>query len=104
MCLARRTKYVGHQVYSVERVSETIKVSKETKHSLIKVAARLQESTGKRVNFDQAIQHLISLSEKRPDLLDKAFGSVRGLNLQELYKERRLDEQRTKLLAKAQAV
>ncbi len=77
-------------------MSETIKVSKETKHSLIKVAARLQESTGKRVDFDEAIKHLMELSEKRPDLLDKAFGSVPGLKKEDLYRERRLDELRAK--------
>lgn len=85
-----------YQVYLVEKVSDTIKVSKETKRSLVKVAARLQESFGRRVDFDEAIQHLMSLSEKRPDLLDRAFGSVPGLKLQDLYKERWLDEQRTK--------
>ncbi|MGI0081204.1 MAG: VapB-type antitoxin [Nitrososphaerales archaeon] len=80
----------------VDKVSETIKVSKETKRSLVKVAARLQESVGKRVDFDEAIQHLMSLSEKRPDLLDKAFGSIPGLKVQDLHRERRADEQRAK--------
>ncbi len=78
-------------------MSETIKVSKETKQSLIKIAARLQENKGKRVDFDEAIQHLMSSSEKkRPDLLDKLFGSVPGLKMQDLQRERRLDELRSK--------
>ncbi len=49
-------------------MSETIKVSKETKRSLLKVAAKLQASTRKRIDFDEAIQHLVSLSDKRPIL------------------------------------
>ena len=77
-------------------MSETIKVSKQTKQSLIKIAARLQEDTGRRIDFDEAIQHIMSLTEKRPDLLNKVFGSVPKLNIQDLYNERRLDELRTK--------
>ena len=64
-------------------MSETIKVSTETKKSLIKVAARLQESKGRRVDFDEAIQHLMSLSDKRTELLDRAFGSGPGLKIQD---------------------
>ena len=77
-------------------MSETIKVSKQTKQSLIKIAARLQEDTGRRIDFDETIQHIMSLTEKRPDLLNKAFGSVPKLNIKDLYRERRLDELRTK--------
>jgi hypothetical protein len=79
-------------------VSSTIKVSKETKNSLTKVAARLQEKSGKRVDLDEAIQHLLSASnqseEKKPELLDKIFGSVPQLSVKDLRSERRLDEQR----------
>lgn len=80
-------------------MSETIKVSKETKNSLIRIAARLQENTGRRVDFDEAIQHLMlssSLRKRRPELLEKAFGSVPGLKVQDLYDERRFDELRAK--------
>jgi hypothetical protein len=59
----------------VEKASETIKVSKETKRSLIKEAARLQGKSGKKVDFE-AIGHLKSRSEKRPELLDSVFGSL----------------------------
>jgi hypothetical protein len=79
------------------KVSETIKVSKETKKSLLRVAAKLQDERGKRVDFDEAIQHLVSLTEKkRPELLNRFFGSVPQMRLEDLYKERRLDEQRAK--------
>jgi len=77
-------------------VSETIKVSKETKRSLIKVAAKLQESSGKKIDFDEAIRHLISVSERRPDLLDKVFGSVPELSSRDLREERKSDELRAK--------
>ena len=83
----------------VEKVSETIKASKETKQSLVRIAARLQENMGKRVDFDEAIRHLISSSEtkrKRPELLNEFFGSAPGLSVQDLYKERRFDELRAK--------
>jgi hypothetical protein len=77
-------------------VSETIKVSKETKRSLLKVAAKLRASTRKRIDFDEAIQHLVSLSDKRPDLLDRVFGSVPRLTLEDMRKERESDELRAK--------
>ena len=78
-------------------MSDTIKVSKETKQSLIRIAARLQENTGKRVDFDETIQHLMSLTgDKKPDLLDKVFGSVPALRTRDLYEERRLDKRRAK--------
>ncbi len=80
----------------MDKVSETIKVSKETKQSLIRVAAKLQESSGKRVDLDEAIQHLVSASEKRPDLLEKAFGSASGIKIEDMLNERRLDERRAK--------
>lgn len=78
-------------------MSETIKVSKEVKKSLIRVAAKLQDETGRRIDLDEAIRHLISPSyKKRPELLDQIFGSVPKLGIKDVYKERRLDELRTK--------
>jgi hypothetical protein len=85
-------------VYLVLKVSETIKVSKETKQSLVRLAARLQEKAGKRIDLDEAIQHLISSSqikEMKPELLDGVFGSVPKLSIRDLRSERRLDELRT---------
>ncbi|MGI0079449.1 MAG: hypothetical protein ACRECH_07485 [Nitrososphaerales archaeon] len=38
-------------------MSETIRVSKHTKEALLRTAARLQEQTGRRVDFDEAINH-----------------------------------------------
>jgi len=76
-------------------VSETIKVSRETKQSLVRVAARLQEKAGKRIDLDEAIQYLISsthVKEGKPEILDEVFGSVPTLSIRDLRSERRLDE------------
>ena len=75
-------------------MSSTIKVSKQTKDSLTRVAARLQEKSGKRVDLDEAIQHLLSSSESQenPELLDRVFRSVPNLSVKDLRSERRLDE------------
>ena len=73
-------------------------MSGETKRSLIRVAARLQEKAGKRIDLDEAIQHLISSQEKedrRPELLDKVFGRVPTLSIRDLRAERHQDELRT---------
>ena len=48
-------------------MSETIKVSRLTKEMLVRVAAKLQERLGRRVDLDEAIRHLmVSTSPKRP--------------------------------------
>jgi len=89
-----------HFVYRVDNVSETIRVARETKEALLRVAARLQEQTGKRVDFDEAISHLVRQEDKSPDSFMKFVGSVKRLKeaslRAELVKERRLDELRAK--------
>lgn len=84
----------------VDIVSETIRVSRETKEALLRVAARLQESTGRRVDFDEAISHLARLEDRSPDSFAKFVGSLRGMKLggalEELSRERKLDELRAK--------
>jgi hypothetical protein len=84
----------------VNNVSETIRVSRQTKEALLRVAARLQERTGKRVDFDEAINHLVHQEDKSPDTFMNFVGSARGLEsgilLDELAKERRQDELRAK--------
>lgn len=85
----------------MNKVSETIRVAARTKEALLRVAARLQEETGRRVDFDEAISHLIMLEDKNPDSFMKFVGSAKGgknanLLLKELAKERRLDELRVK--------
>ncbi len=81
-------------------MSETIRVSKETKEALLRLAARLQESTGKRVDFDAAIAHLVMKEDKDPNAFARFVGSVTGVEAEEildaLVDERRLDEFRAK--------
>jgi len=77
-------------------VSTTIKVSKITKERLVRVAAKLQERYGRRVDLDEAIRYLLELEERRPELLDSIVGSVPTLSIEELYQERKRDEERIK--------
>lgn len=75
-------------------MSQTIRVSKYTKLLLMRLAAKLQEKLGRRVNLDETIRYLLILREKNPDLLREFLGSVPSLSTEELYKERRADEER----------
>ena len=77
-------------------MSTTIKVSKITKERLVRVAAKLQERYGRRVDLDEAIRYLLELEERRPELLDSVVGSVPTLSIEELYQERKRDEERIK--------
>lgn len=77
-------------------MSVTIRVSKLTKEMLTRVAARLQERYGRRVDLDEAIRYLLGLEERRPELLESVVGSVPSLSLKELYEERRRDEERAR--------
>jgi len=80
--------------YLVDKVSYTIKVSKFTKVLLARYAAKLQERLGRRVSFDEALRHLLVSRDKRPEFLAEVFGSVRGLSSEEVFRERRLDDER----------
>lgn len=75
-------------------MSETIKVSRYTKESLLRVAANLQERTGRRIDFDEAIRHLLHTQNRKSKSLEKVFGSVPEIKLEELYEERKADERR----------
>lgn len=82
-------------------LSETIRVTKQTKEALLRVAARFQEEAGRRIDFDEAINRLVMQEEKKtPDSFLKFVGSVRGVKvadlLEDLRKERKLDELRAK--------
>ncbi|RLE64636.1 MAG: hypothetical protein DRJ47_07210 [Thermoprotei archaeon] len=78
----------------VDKVSQTIKVSKLTKVLLARYAARLQEKLGRRVSFDEALRHLLVSCDKKPELLTEVLGSVPGLSSKEVFQERRLDYER----------
>ena len=75
-------------------MSQTIKVSKFTKVLLAKYAAKLQERLGRRVSFDEALRHLLVARDKKPELLAEVFGSVPEVSSQEVFRERRLDDER----------
>ena len=82
----------------VETVSEMIRVSRQTKEALLRIAARLQERTGRRVDFDEAIGHLVREQDRSPESFMKFVGSVKGPKsvdlLRDLAEERRSDEAR----------
>ena len=73
-------------------MSETIKVSKEAKRELLRVAAAIQAREGRRVDLDEAIKHLLRAGRPRPELLDSVFGAVPTLTIEDLQEERRRDE------------
>jgi len=73
----------------------TVRVSKRTKELLFRYAAKLQLKLGRKVDLDEAIRHLLRV-EGKLDILDGLFGSVPELSVQELMKERKLDEERAK--------
>lgn len=77
-------------------MSETIKISKEAKEELLRVAAGIQSREGRRVDLDEAIKYLLRTGRRRPEILASIFGAVSGLRLDDLYEERAKDEQRAK--------
>ncbi len=89
---------VVYFVYRGDIVSVTIRVSRSTKEALLRVAARMQEHAGRRVDLDEAIARLAA-SEKIPGAFESFVGSVKSADasavLEVLASERRLDEQRT---------
>ncbi len=71
-----------------------IRVSKNTKERLIRLAARLQEERGRKVSLNEAIKFLLDSRERRPELLNSIFGSIPDLSSENLYEERKKDEER----------
>jgi hypothetical protein len=76
----------------------TISVTEEVKQKLLKIASKLQIKLGRRVDLDEALQYLLSEREKKPWLLEKACKPLSGGEemLDELYRERKFDEERLK--------
>jgi hypothetical protein len=78
----------------------TISVTDDVKEKLLKVASELQIKLGRRVDLDEALRFLLSEREKKPWLLEAACSPVPDAEkvakeaLDELYQERRLDEER----------
>ena len=74
----------------------TISVTDDAKRKLLKIALQLQLKLGRRVDLDEALRFLISEWEKNPQLLEEACKPMLDIEetLQELYTERKLDEER----------
>ena len=74
----------------------TISVTDDVKEKLLKIASELQIKLRRRVDLNEAIHFLMSQREKKPQLLEEACRpSVEAEKvLQELYSERRRDEER----------
>jgi len=75
-------------------MSELIRVSKEVKKKLVKLAAEMQQEKGKKISLNYAIDLLIDFyynRRKNPQLLISLFGSIKGLR-EEFEKSRREDE------------
>jgi hypothetical protein len=76
-------------------MSELIRVSKEVKKKLVKLAAEMQQEKGEKISLNYAIDLLIDFyynyRRKNPQLLISLFGSVKGLR-EEFEKSRREDE------------
>jgi hypothetical protein len=77
-------------------VMTTIAVTDEVKEKLLRVASELQIKFGRRVDLDEALRYVLSEREKKPWLLEEACKPMLGGEeaLRELYRERRLDEER----------
>ena len=78
-------------------VSETIRVSKEVKRELLKIMAELQAQRGERVDFNDAIEFLLSLyKRKNVESLRRLVGLVPEVNAEDLAEERRKEVAREK--------
>ena len=69
----------------------TIMVKDDVKQDLLKYAAELQLKLGHRVDYNEAIRHLLMERRKHPALLDEACKPIPGAEeaIEELLAERR---------------
>jgi predicted CopG family antitoxin len=75
---------------------ETVKIKAEIKRKLVRLIGKLEMKYGRKFSIDDAINYLLE-KEKKPELLDKAFGIAKGIDLYEtLRAERENDEERAK--------
>ncbi|AGE71868.1 hypothetical protein [Sulfolobus acidocaldarius] len=72
----------------------TIKVKARTKQKLIKLIGKLEMKYGRKYTVDDAINYLLKESKvKRPELLDQVFGVAKGVELYEMLKAGRSDDE-----------
>jgi hypothetical protein len=77
----------------------TISVTTNVKKRLLEFASELQIKLGRRVDFNEAIEFLLSQQQKKdPELLREACKPTPGAEgaVEELLKERQLDEERVR--------
>lgn len=74
----------------------TISIKEDIKEELLKYASELQIKLGRRVDYNEAIRHLLMQRRKRPALLKEACVPMPGIDdaRRALQEERRLDEER----------
>jgi len=74
----------------------TISIKEDVKEELLKFASELQIKLGRRVDYNEAIRHLLMQRRKRPGLLKEACTPMPGADeaRRALLGERRLDEKR----------
>ena len=74
----------------------TISIKENVKEELLKFASELQIRLGRRVDYNEAIRHLLRRRRRRPVLLKEACTPMPGAEdaRRALVKERRRDEER----------
>lgn len=83
------------KVTKVEKV-DTIKVKASTKRELVKLMGKLEAKYGRKFSIDDAINYLLQ-KQARPELLDQIFGIAKDINLYEVLRnERKNDEARSR--------
>ena len=77
-------------------VMTTISVTDDVKQKLLRIASKLQIKLGRRVDLNEALRYIIDEKERKPHLLDEACKPLTDAEdtLEELYAERKLDEER----------
>ncbi|MCL4341693.1 MAG: hypothetical protein M1431_06340 [Candidatus Thermoplasmatota archaeon] len=74
--------------------STTIKVPKQTREKLLRLASKIQIESGKNVTLAQAIEYLLNRNEIDMSKVESVRKQLKGLDLsRDLNKGRREDEQ-----------
>lgn len=75
----------------------TISIKEDVKEELLKYASELQINLGRKVDYNEAIRHLLKERRKHSNLLREACAPIPGAEeaKRTLREERRLDEERT---------
>jgi len=76
----------------------TIAIKEDVKEELLKYVSELQMRMGRRVDYNEAIRHLLMRRRRRPALLREACNPMPGVQeaKRALVEERRRDDDRAK--------